>query len=496
MGKTIRHVERHYPNLRDRLLTALETVHKKNPALENPVSRALAVSLQEEMKDFMDHVGFHRAASLKKILPPLLLIISLAAVGSVHAMVQPEFWGIAYFRLTKPLNPEDFLKSGMNQLLPKMEIRVSPGNCEIPKGSSLQIDALVKGYSPVEVQLYVKEENAGGWQVFPMKSIEKGHYQTTMTHVLEPAEYYVKADHGQSRNFRITLFETIKIARALWRLEFPKYMRLPEQRKEGWRDKMTVPQGTKLHLELSLNRPVEGGSILSGDRKIALESAGPSELRASFEAREDQVLRLEVKGKKGELLLGVPSLWIQTIPDLSPFLEVLEPQIQNYVFPTEEIPFVVSVNDDYGIRRVTLVIRHQAKEERVELLAEGETPDSVTLKTLIPLEKYKLRSRGLVFAYIEVEDIYPGEDKHLVHSPLFTFLIRDYVEQFKMDQPEAKDPSMRMLFEGVLIKQEEIMQETWDYISRLPVENPVGWETPSEEGFLTNGKISKRAGTP
>jgi hypothetical protein len=35
---------------------------------------------------------------------------------------------------------------------------------------------------------------------------------------------------------------------------------------------------------------------------------------------------------------------------------------------------------------------------------------------------------------------------------------------------------MRALFEGVLIEQEKIMSESWDYISRIPGEAPKGWE--------------------
>jgi hypothetical protein len=69
-----------------------------------------------------------------------------------------------------------------------------------------------------------------------------------------------------------------------------------------------------------------------------------------------------VKSTDGEPLLNVAALWIQALPDLLPYVEVLEPQLHTYVFPTEEIPFEINMDDDHGIKSVTLVIHYRGTE--------------------------------------------------------------------------------------------------------------------------------------
>lgn len=80
---------------------------------------------------------------------------------------------------------------------------------------------------------------------------------------------------------------------------------------------------------------------------------------------------------------------------------------------------------------------------------------------------------------MEVKDNNPAAE-HTVKSPLFTFLIRDYVEQFKLNAPDPTTPSLRSLFEDILVEQEKIMSDAWDFHSRLRSDEPQGVERPTE----------------
>ena len=471
-------LEQHYPHLRDRLQTMAELSQKRGEWSAHPFSQILARGLENEMNLLMDRFGFGRAASPRKLLAPAVFLFALLVTGMVHAMVQPNFFAAGYRRMTEPLHGEEREGAVHDPGLPAFEIQVVPGHCEIEKGSNVLIQARVIGHQAKYVELYVKQNQESTWQIFPMNQTEENAFQFLLTHVTEPSRYRIKADYEESSTFQIRLFEALKIEKALWRIEFPRYMGLPEQRREGWREKMTVPRGTRLNLELTMNRPVKAGWIVAEPRKrFALKASSfPEQLETSIDASHDLTLRLEVQGAGGEPLLDVPSLWIQTLPDLPPYLEVLEPQEHNYVFPTEEVPFKISVNDDYRIRSVALVLHYQGTEKRLEWLPRGKSSDNIVLKPILNLERFKLRSRDIVFAYVEVRDDYPGKPAHIVRSPLLTFLIRDYVEEFKIKSPPPDMPSLRMLFEDILIGQEKITQETWDYLSLSTFEEPKGWE--------------------
>ena len=100
----------------------------------------------------------------------------------------------------------------------------------------------------------------------------------------------------------------------------------------------------------------------------------------------------------------------------------------------------------------------------------------MTLKPVLNLERFKLYSRDLIFGYVEVRDNYPGNPPHIVRSGLFAFLIRDYVEQFKLTTKEPEMPSLRKLFEDILVDQERVMQDMWNTLSAPPLEMPTGWD--------------------
>ncbi len=471
-------IEQHYPQLRDRLLTVVEISGKRNEIDQNPFSRLLANSLEADMNALMDRFGFQGAFSPRKLIPPAVLLILLVMVGSVHAMVQPHFFTVGFGRLTEP----SFMPPPQLRSKNLFDIQVIPGDTEIGRGSSLMIQAMTPEYRPKQVELYFKTDGETAWQIFPMESVSADTFQFLMDQVARPGIYFVKADGQDSSIYKIKLIEALQLSRASWTIEFPSYMHLKTQNRQGWNGKITVPQGTKLRVELSFNQAVQEGRILQrGEMLFAAIRKSPNVLEANFTASKDLLLNLDIKNSSGELKLEAPAVWIQTLPDLAPYIEVLEPQTHNYVFPTQEIPFEISVNDDYGLRSIDLVLRYQEKEERIPWLPEGKASDNIMLKPVLQLEKLQLHPRDLVFAYLEVRDTFPQEDPgHVVKSPLFVFLIRDFVEQYKINLPKRDLMHVRQIFEDILSDQEKIMQDTWDVITMPPKNQPLGWEAMPE----------------
>ncbi len=483
-------IEHSYPQLRERLLTAVEFSRAPGKLHQNPFSLALARSLEDEMTALMDRFGFGRATSPKKLLIPAALLAVIFVSGAVHATLQPEFFRSLGTQMpSAPASWPGF--EAFENAAHRFRFEIIPGNCEIAKGSNLLIQAKITGEKPREVTLYVKQKNDPAWRIFVMESAGDHLFQYRLTYITEQSVYFIKAEDQESLRYQIQLSQALAVEKALWRIHYPEHTNLPDESRQGWGPKITVPVGTRIRLELTMNRSVSSGKLTSdsgGEYRMTPQS--DRQLITDFTVMKDELVRMDVRTREGEPMMGAPAVWIQTLPDLLPYLEVLDPQFHNYVFPTEEIPFEINVNDDYGIKSVTLVIRYQGKEERIEWLPEGTKQDKVTLKPVLNMERFKLRSRDLVFAYIEVRDNSPGEPAHIVQSPLFTFLIRDYVEYFKLKSKLPESPSLRMLFEGVLVEQEKIMNEAWDYISRLPGESPKGWEDngPAESRAASSQK--------
>lgn len=473
-------LEKHYPHLGDRLLTMVEISQKRGQIEQNAFSRILASSLESDLMGLMERFSFNGAAQAKRLIIPVAIFVFLLTAGTVQALVQPDFFMTAFKRLTEPLeNKKSF--SLFKQA--EFEIKVVPGDTQVPRGSNLMIQASTPGYSPQKAEIRFKKANETAWEEKEMEMLKPGEFQIQIKNIDRPYIYTVRIESQETPVYQIKIFESLSLEKVQWDIEYPAYTKIKPQTRQGWGGKIAVPKGTKLHLDLVFNQPVLPGAILQQDQKVFdLPLQSPKELRTVIEANQDYLLKLEVHSEKGDSAVEAPAVWIQVLPDLAPYLEILEPQQHNYVFPTQEIPFQISVNDDYGLKSVDLVFHYQGKEERIHWLPEGKTPDTAVLKPILKLEKFNLRSRDLVFAYIEVRDTYPGEDPaHAVKSELFAFLIRDYIEQYKINLPKSSTPSVRQYFEDILAEQEKIMADTWNYISQPPREGPLGWENVEEE---------------
>lgn len=470
-------LEEKYPHLRERLSTLVEISDRAHQT-QDPFSQSLMLRLQSDMSQLIDRFHFQRAMPVRNIVIPLVLIVLFLGVGGLHAAVCHDFFNVGFSRLTQPLpaqHPKKILAP-----LAHFEIQVIPGNAEIPRASHVMVQAVMEDYQPKKVELYVKSKDDRAWQVFPMASKDTRRYEHFLSHVMGDTFYFVKADHQESPVYRIKIFESLRIERAAWQLQFPSNTRIKAQTRQGWGDPITIPQGTRIYLELHLNQSVEPGWIVEqGEKRFELQPLSEKVLRTTFIVERDYVLELNVQSKSKEILQA-ETVRIQALPDLPPFLEVLEPQIQNYVFPSQEIPFKVSVNDDYGVSTVTLVIRCQGKEERMDWL-KSKGREKVAMKPLLRLEQFRLESRDMVFAFIEVRDNFQGKDPtHVVRSPAFVFLIRDYIEEYKIQSEPPTEPSLRELFEDILSEQEKIMTDTWDVISMPPIEGPKGVDSTED----------------
>ncbi len=474
-------LEKNYPSLAGRLTSALEFSKKRKKLNKDAFSQALAVGLQGKMVGILDRFDFSKAVAPRRVVLPLLFIFFIGVGGFVHWKVDPSFFKTSWERLTgesfviKTNVSDEAMLAAEN--LPSFEIQVNPGDCEIPRKSNLFIKARILDYKPEQVLLCFREKDDPAWRVVPMSSVGEGQYVYLLSRVSRESTYYIKADHQTSAKFNIELYESLTMNRVFWKLEYPKNTNLSDQIKEGWKDKLTVPKGTKITLSVNFNQPVGSAFVKSeSGRQIPLMLNEISQfLETSFIATRDAFISLDIQDVNGNPLLDVSSVWIQTLPDLPPFLDVKEPQLKNYVNTDDSVPFEIFISDDYGVDSVEMVILYKGKEQRVGLVPKGDTVTEITLNPILEIEPLGLSGSDLVFVYIEVRDRYFDQVSNIVRSPYFSFLIRNTEEEYREADKELKQSTYRILFEDVMLDQEKLLEDTWDYISSVPVETLKAW---------------------
>ena len=463
-----RMLERKCPQLGDRLLSAVELGASRES--RDAVGRLLKAGLESETCETLQQIRPGALISIRRVLLPFFCILFGAALCWGQSALQPEFFGTAW-RLMSGGGAAGG-SGGAGKGMPGFQIQVAPGSVEIAKNSSLEVQAGTPGHTIRKAEIYIQAEGENGWQIFAMQSQAPESVHYPWTHVVRPAVYFVRVDGKDSASFRVLLSEALTAEDIRWEIRAPEYTHTPPQIKQGWFEKISVPEASRIHLKFKMSSPVSAGCLRFKGKKFAeLTPVSESELAADFFTLEKLILVPEISDLRGRSLTGLSPVVIQTVPDLPPYIEVLEPQIQNYVFPTEEVPFVLSVNDDYGLSSVKLILQYKGRTERLEWLApEARGKRELSLAPVLELEKFILGSRDLMFAYVEVQDNYPGEPAQIARSSLLTFMVRDYVEQFKINLPPPDQPSLRSLFEDILSDQTDITREVWDYLSLFETE--------------------------
>lgn len=476
-------LERSFPEWGDRLTTAVEVTQKAHGGNE-PLSRIFASGLEEEVGSELGRMNWSKLCSLKGIAAPVLFVLLLTGTAGAHEVLQPGFFKTAYqlLAVSVPVSADSAAVSEEDGLF---EIRVLPGSCEVILNAALTVQAEIVGAAASKVELYVREEGSMAWLIYPMQSEDERRFEFILGPVKKPLIYFVKADDRQSRTYQVRISGKLMPEAVIWEIQPPEYTKTPLQRRQGWFDKLTVPENSRVRVRFRFPRAVKAGWLTEdGHKTVILSRIADNEIEGAFNAVSGQMLTPEIEDIHGEKLRVLEPVWIQTVPDLPPFVEVLEPQMQNYVFATEEIPFKISVNDDYGLTAVTLVLQYKGETKRIEWLKSGDRhARELVLEPVLALEELPLESRDLVFGYLEVTDNYPGEPRQIARSPLFTFMVRDYVEQFKVNLPAAALPSLRSLFEDIIYEQTEITREVWDYLSLFETEKSFNETIPPRGDF-------------
>ena len=141
----------------------------------------------------------------------------------------------------------------------------------------MEIRATVSG-APVEQLELVLESAHGREPPLPMFPEANGVWRAVLAKVVEPADYFVRADRARSTRFRIDVVTVPLIEAARLRIAPPAYANRAAYEGPMPKEGVSGLRGTSVQIFLRSNRPLSGGSIaLSGSGKPAALPMKPVE---------------------------------------------------------------------------------------------------------------------------------------------------------------------------------------------------------------------------
>ena len=493
-------IEREHPDLKERLLAALEQVEKTEPG-------QLGYLQQQVIREALEH---HRRNNWRRTVPAKRLI----GVQLFHAITLALMLGvIAAIFLLPAMQRDDKLAAEEGkqkaQLVPAADlvyrITVDPGNTSIERGTDLLVTAKFDGPLPHDVMLVVSDQKKSVGRLPMNKALRDPLFGARIPGVESDLTYHIEYAGQQSEPYTVTVFDYPTLIQADATLTYPNYTGLEKQTIEDTRH-ISAVEGTDLLLACRLNKAVKTATLINKDgEEIPLSLRERDGLRAERSEETDATKQDSqsidtsvvytaswklIKSNRYRLVLideqdrnnkVEPEFVIDVWKNRPPDLKLVFPRRDMRVSPLEEVSLQAEAFDDFGLNAYGLTFSFAgAKPADLKLGDKSAPKEKIDIAHMLAFETLGAKPDQLLSYHFWAEDIGPNGKPRRVASDMYFAEVRHFEEIFRQgekppgqpkEQKEKKNQKQQQI-EQLLKSQKEIINATWKLIRREIEEKP------------------------
>jgi hypothetical protein len=441
-GKVARYIEERTPALDDRLVTAVDVVHAKQPPafaeqmIGDAARRTADIDIDTIVSaESLRRAGFQAAAAVIVLGAALFLARGPASQAADAASLT--------------LFPE------------RVTLDVSPGSAKIKAGSPLAIHAqLVGNRAPVIAQVQIADGDR--WRHAEMTNDRTGSFRLAMPSVTSSFKYRVVAGAVTSPTYDVSVAFPPRVTRIDVDYSYPAALRL-EPRTEADSGDIYAPAGTDVRVHVFTDRPAATGRMALGDGKqIPLTAAKSNEFTTTLRVTDDNSYRIALADPDGFASPGDTEYFIRTLEDRPPDVRVLKPATDRSVTRLEEVDVEAQAEDDYGIDRLDLVYSVRGGAEKVVPLAIERKSALVNGHHTLYLEDLNVQAGDFVSYYVRARDLTRGTRPNEARSDIFFLEVKPYEQEFSLAQSQGGMPGGgEGSIDDLVTAQKEIVVATW-----------------------------------
>jgi hypothetical protein len=441
-GKVARYIEERAPALDDRLVTAVDVAHAKQPPAfaEQMIGDAARRTSDIDIDTIVPAESLRRAAFQAAAALIVLGVALLFARGPASQAADAA---------SLTLFPE------------RVTLDVSPGHARIKAGSPLAIHAqLVGNRAPVIAQVQIADGDR--WRRAEMSSDQPGSFRLAMPSVSSSFRYRVVAGAVTSPTYDVSVAFPPRVTRIDVDYSYPAALRL-EPRTEADSGDIYAPAGTDVRVHVFTDRPAATGSMALGDGKqIPLTAAKSNEFTTTLRVTDDNSYRIALADPDGFASPGDTEYFIRTLEDRPPEVRVLKPATDRSVTRLEEVDVEAQAEDDYGIDRLDLVYSVRGGAEKVVPLAIERKSAMVNGHHTLYLEDLNVQPGDFVSYYVRARDVTRGTRPNEARSDIFFLEVKPYEQEFSLAQSQGGMPGGGQgSIDDLVTAQKEIVVATW-----------------------------------
>ena len=425
--RTALQVESKNPGLSSILITYTELSLDSSKTNTSP---EIIEAIKEKANEKTESVDFQEIVSwgqIKKILIVCGSIILLFAGMSIKWNQQV---GILFQRLAG-VDTNYPTETNIEKILIDDQIINIGESFKVKSGGSLNIKVITSGVTVSSAQLYSRIKGAEEWNSNPYQmdamSNDKLNYERKWEDITEDQEFYVKANDDKSKTFEIQVIKQPSYTYQVERV-FPSYInQKPETLEEL---NMDAPQGTELKWTITSSSKVKAMEVRIGEEEKLNAEISDDGKTITFSKKADKAFNysfLWTEGQSGKDFQYVDvQNSIKVIEDTLPEIQLISPSSDGLATTKKNLNLNFKGTDDYGLGKAHLIYsvkRDGAKSDGESEIVrkeihdfEGNSSGSHTFSWKVADDIDELKAGDQISYQVEVQDLFPGEKKHIRQS--------------------------------------------------------------------------------
>jgi len=420
-------VERHYPHLQSRLISAIQFGSSVSHSGASASMIARTADEANHMADQLDFAPIVRRTSMWRAVKIALCATGLMAGLAVWRGDLVRLWAQRNLAFAEVPWPQ------------KTYLTVEGDDFPVLRGDDLTVKVAIARSSVAPRYITVNARYPSvGWTEDQIEASagDPHQFEIDFRAVSEPFEFYVVGGddrRDRDRPHNVTLVDPPALRDVLFTVEYPSYMNRPPLPVGGEAGVVVVPIGGCLAMDMIATKDIAAASMsLMGDegetflplRIETIACAGSAEPRprrllgrldiAGANEPEVRSLQLHLTDSEGYKNRRGGRYFIHIQPDLPPAVDMKKTDVGQAVAPNAIIPLLVRAKDDSGIAaaQVTLSCSRgnvPAHAETIDVPPDQDGLKEFTLRHELDLEGLGLRTEDVIVLAAEATDILPKE---------------------------------------------------------------------------------------
>jgi hypothetical protein len=349
-----RKVGDHFPQVRDRLLDAIQ-MYEEREKLKSSYSADLIDASFSDLHRQIQPLAFTEAVN----------------DFAVRKMGKTVLFAFGVFILTFVVSPSGFLGSiyrlahynvSFAAPLP-LRFVIEPGNADVVRGQTVPITIRTEGKPVESITLLTRQK---GQLEFDTRPVQKqgDAFKTELPDIKASTEYFASVDDIKSDKYTINVLDRPLIRVLRVTLTPPSYTRLPARTGEDNIGDIDAYPGTKAGLRISSSKTLSQASLIFGDTSGAALDINGANAEGSFVVRRNTTYHILLKDADGLPNVDPIEYTIRATPDEFPTAEILTPGKNVDLTQEMKLDLFARIKDDFGFSKLRLAYRlSQSKYE-------------------------------------------------------------------------------------------------------------------------------------